>query len=165
VRRVIFSIVLITLVAVPALALGGPPRVYSGPIVGVVLKQNKDVVKSGGVGPPPAGIPLQCDEGATREQQSFSFETQPKLKHRRFHVKITVTFVFETIDDTGTVVNRDKAPFTVVVHGRFKPKFKKVTGTLSFSGSYSGPTQGPNGSDVQFHNCSGPVQWAAHKGF
>ena len=168
-KRLVFSstVLMALLVAVAARAAG--PRAYKGPIAGVVLKQNKNVVKSAGAGPPVGGpgLPLQCDEGATRERDSFIFEGHPKVKNGKFHLAMTVVYTYETIDESGTVVSRDKAPFNVVLRGKFKPNYRKVAGTLTMTGSYFGTNghtgTGPNGSDVQYHNCTGTVHWTAHK--
>jgi hypothetical protein len=160
VRRLIVPVVLVAALAVPASAWA--IRAYTGPLVSVILKTHKDVVKGASVAD---GVPLKCDEGSTKTEITFGFDRHPRLKHRKFSLKTSATLVFQTIDADGAVVSTDKAEFDVAVRGRFRRSFKRVSGTLTMNGSYFGPQQGPNGSDVQYHHCSGTVDWSAHKGF
>ena len=157
-RRLVVSVVLVAALALPATALA--IRAYKGPLVGVVLKTHKNVIKSGGVSD---GVPLQCDEGAIKTRNSFGFLGPKRVKdNRRFRLHTTATLVFENIDDSGYVISRDKADFEVTLKGRFKRSFKRVSGTVIMNGSYFGP-QASNGSDVQYHHCAGTADWTAHK--
>jgi hypothetical protein len=167
-RRVIFSAVLISALVVPAGVQATRSQwVFNPhPFVGVSLKVTKKKILGVSVDP---GVSLQCDEGASTANYAFGLAAKkPKLKHRRFQAKASVDFVYETIDDSGIVVSRDKAPLKVAVNGKFKRDYRKVSGTLTMTGSYyanghSGT--GPNGSDVQFHNCSATLHWSAPKSF
>jgi hypothetical protein len=170
VRRIALSSTVLLTLALPAsVQATRSVWVYNPhPFVSVSLKLKPTKKTIFGVGVDP-GVPLQCDEGASEANYPFALgANQPRLKHRKFQVKTSKDFVYETIDESGLVVGRDKAPLQVTVSGRFKPSYHKVSGTLTITGSYYANGHagtGPNGSDIQYHNCSARLHWAAPKSF
>jgi hypothetical protein len=163
-RRAIIPVLLTVALAAPA-ATGARSIPYTGSPVTVGLKVHKPQLKLVVVDP---DLPLRCDEGKTKSVQvgeQWNHAPFPKVKSNgKFHVEFSETLTFQILDEGGYVVSHSKGTFDVDVRGRFKNNGKKVSGTLSMSGSEPGPASPPYYEPPEYHNCqSGTLHWTAHK--
>jgi len=163
-RRVIISVFVLTILALPASAAAS--RSYGNSDLGIVLKANKNQIKQLVLGK----IPLQCDEGTTHtaETATLVFRLDPAKqvkKNRKFHVVADKTLSYAIVDPiTLELVGVERDKFEVDVNGKFNKRYSKATGSLRFTGSFRGPD--PNaqteGELSQYHNCdSGIIDFKA----
>jgi hypothetical protein len=162
VRRVIISVVVGAALALPGSA---EASVYTGDVLGIVLRQKSKLREITVFG----GLPLNCDEGKTTTDGSLDISRwrwnppYPRVKHHRFHVVEPKTQAYAVVGNDGNVVGTERDEYVLDARGRFNKSYRKASGTVRITGSYRGPSPLDPELQIQYHNCdSGTVQWKVH---